>query len=63
MKEGGGGIEHKKTKREKKFMDRDNDVVIAGRRGWEEVKEWLGETKADGRRLDLGWRTHHTVNR
>ena len=55
-----GGIE-KREKREKKFMDSDNSVVIAGgAEGWGKV-EGGGGIKGDARRPNL--RGEHTTQR
>ena len=42
-------------------MDTNSCVVMA--KGGGEVEEGMGGINGDGRRLDVGWRTHNTVYR
>ena len=46
---GEGEESSKQRERERKLMDKDNSVVIAGGRRWVEVEEGIGEIYNDGK--------------
>ena len=37
--------------------------ITRRKEGWKEVEEGIGRTNGDGRRLDVGWRTHNMIYR
>ena len=52
------------SKNNKKLTGIDYSMVMTrGEGGWGDVEDGKGGINGDGRRLDLGWRTHNTIYR